>query len=117
METFITKVGDYGKPLEVHLKDENGYVDITNYVSVKFSMTPKRVDTPKTVNAQSCTVIDATTGHVKYTFQSTNSELSTAGDFEGEFVYTNAAGKEISFPSAAGAAAFQPIKIIKGKND
>ena len=117
METFVTKVGDYGKAIEVHLRDANGNVDITNYLSVKFSMTPAGVSTPKTVNAQSCAVVDATTGRVKYTFQSANSELSTAGDYEGEFVYTNAAGKEISFPSAAGSGAFQPIKIIKGKND
>jgi hypothetical protein len=117
METFITKVGDYGKPIEVYLQDANGNVDITNYVSVKFSMTPRGKDSPKTVDAQTCTVVDATTGRVKYTFQSANSELSTGGEYDGEFVYTNAAGKEISFPSAAGRSAFQPITIIKGKND
>lgn len=117
MEQFVTKVGDYGKTLEVILKDDNGAVDLTGYQGVKFSMTPKGKRAPKTVNAQSCTIVNDVQGRVRYTFQSTNDELAADGDYDGEFIATNAAGKEISFPAALGAAAFLPIKIIWGKND
>ena len=99
---FITKQNDT-KPLEAILEDENGAVNLDSSTIV-FNMW----DENKTlkVNRASVTIVSATQGRVKYSFDPADTD--TAGTYQGEFEVTFSDSTVTTFPNDS----YIPIRIV-----
>lgn len=76
-------------PIDIYIVDENDTaVDITGATSVSFSMAAPGSDTA--VASGSCTVVDASAGHVRYSWGA--GETDTPGTYYGQVSVTFSGG-------------------------
>lgn len=90
--TFVTKRGDYGKPIRIQLLKQKKPFDITA-ADVRFHM--KGGADNETVASGDMDIVDAEASIVEYTF--TGTELDETGTFYGE-VEMDALGGPVTFP-------------------
>lgn len=90
------KRGDMLPPLDANLVQDSANTphDLTG-ATVVFILRNQKTGALK-VNRGSCSIVDATLGQVRYTWQTT--DLNIAGVYNGEFEVTFATGKPLSFP-------------------
>ena len=97
-ETFYIKANDTASFLTRDLKDAFGApVNVTG-AAVVFSMRVKPAGTLK-VTRQTCAIVAAGTGRVRYEWASDGSDTNTADEYEGEFQVTYGNGKIQTFPN------------------
>lgn len=119
--TYVISKGDTARYLEATLKDRStttpgtfSAVDLTN-CTVKLYMTPKGSHSTKTVNGATVTVVSATAGTVRYQWAS--NDIATVGEYDAQFVVTNAASKETTFPTDTGDGGYIRVIVVEGTND
>lgn len=112
--SWIVSKGDTGKPLEATLRDKLGVADLTG-CTVTAYMTPEGDFDTKTINGASVTVVSATAGTVRY--NPAAGDFATAGKYCFQFVVTNGAGKQTTFPTDYGEAGYISVTVVAGAND
>lgn len=97
-DSWVTKVGNTGKPLKVQLRDSNGPINLTGS-TIRFIMRPagQTLASSNIVNAPAV-LVAALTGEVKYLW--VTADLDAAGDFWGEFEVTYPSGELVSWPTS-----------------
>lgn len=94
--TFFIKRNDDQPSLDVALRDDrNRAVELAG-ATVLFHMRNTADDSTK-IDSGSVTIIDASRGEVRYSWQS--GDTDTEGNYEGEFEVTFAAGGVETFPN------------------
>jgi hypothetical protein len=81
-EPFGIAQYDTRPPLECYLRDNRGIVDLTDAEAVTFTMRSEDEGTV-VVNAQTCQILDAETGLVRYNWDPADTD--TSGTFHGQF--------------------------------
>ncbi len=96
----VRQVGDTRIALAATLTRPGGTaVDLTN-LTMKFKMCTTAGVEKVAETASNVSVVDATTGKVKYTFQ--DADVDTEGDFYAYFIAETGAGAQDTFPVVAG---------------
>ena len=93
--SFGIKQGALNPALEATLKKGDGTAQDLTGATVKFSM--EHANGKIKVNEGACTIVDAPTGQVKYSWQT--GDTDTPGTYRGEFHVTGLSGGEAIFPS------------------
>lgn len=97
METFYIKQGDLWPPLEANLKQANGEpIPLQETDEVNFIMTFKNKRTSVVIEGE-VEVIDYTTAHVKYEWNTGDTDV--AGVYQGEFKVMLNGEKLVSIPN------------------
>jgi hypothetical protein len=94
--TFYIKQNDTRPELDVFLRDDKDRSINVTGATVKFNMR-NSADNVVKVNAGSVTTVSSTSGRVKYSF--TTADTDTSGNFEGEFQVTFVGGQVETFPN------------------
>ena len=94
--TFYIKQNDTRPELDVFLRDDKDRTINVTGATVKFNMRNASDNIVK-VNAGSVTPVSSTSGRVKYSFNSADTD--TAGNFDGEFQVTFVGGQVETFPN------------------
>ena len=94
--TFYIKQNDTRPELDVFLRDDKDRTINVTGATVKFNMRNASDNIVK-VNAGSVTTVSSTSGRVKYSFNSADTD--TAGNFDGEFQVTFVGGQVETFPN------------------
>ena len=94
--TFYIKQNDTRPELDVFLRDDKDRTINVTGATVKFNMRNASDNTIK-VNAGSVTTVSSTSGRVKYSFSTADTD--TAGNFDGEFQVTFVGGQVETFPN------------------
>ncbi len=98
MSDIVMRVNDRLPFLDVTLSDANGVYDLsTDIVRFVQRSSAGTVITDQTSTDSFVVVVGATSGRVRYKWQSTDVEES--GNFLGEFEVTNALGEPLTFPN------------------
>ena len=103
-DTFNMKRNDTSPALAGTLKDADGDVKDITSATVRFHMLN---DDDETVVDEAATIVNATGGRVKYTWQA--ADTATAGGFRGEFEVTYADATIETFPNTG----YIPIRIYE----
>ena len=90
---FTLKVGDTAPDIEAILSDTNGPVDLTG-CTIVFRMSPDGGG--NVLLEASATIVDAAAGHVKYSWQT--GDTDTASTNKAEWKVTFPSGKIATFP-------------------
>jgi len=94
-DTFTLKRHDTRPHLDVNLQEGGEYIDLTATSGVTFTMIDADDKTIK-VNASSCSIVDAETGAVRYSW--VPADTDTAGVYLGEFQVTYSNGDKMTVP-------------------
>ena len=94
--TFYIKQNDTRPDLDVFLRDDKDRTINVTGATVKFNMRNASDNIVK-VNAGSVTTVSSTSGRVKYSFSTADTD--TAGNFDGEFQVTFVGGQVETFPN------------------
>ena len=94
--TFYIKQNDTRPELDIFLRDDKDRTINITGASVKFSMRNASTNVVK-VSLGSVTTVNSTSGRVKYSFSSADTD--TAGNFDGEFQVTFVGGQVETFPN------------------
>ena len=94
--TFNIKQNDTRPELDVFLRDDKDRTINVTGATVKFNMRNASDNIVK-VNAGSVTTVSSTSGRVKYSFSTADTD--TAGNFDGEFQVTFVGGQVETFPN------------------
>ena len=92
--------------LEIQILDGSTPVNLTGATGATFSMDD--VNGTAKVNAASATISDAANGKIKYAWAA--ADVDTEGEFEGQFVVTQSAGKDYRIPNVSN----QKLRVIIG---
>ena len=121
MTTYVVSKGDTAKYIEATLKERNPSVpgafravDLTG-CTVKVYMTPKGAHSTKTINGATATIVDATTGQVRYQWQT--ADIATIGEYDFQFIVYNAANKPTTFPTDTGDNGYITVYVVEGTDD
>ena len=100
MSDITMKVNDLLPDLNAVLSDANGVYDLsTDTVRFVMRSSAGTVVADQTSTGSNVVVVGATSGHVRFLWQST--EVDTPGNFNGEFEVLNSLGQRLTFPNAA----------------
>ena len=94
--TFYIKQNDSRPELDVFLRDDKDRSINVTGATVKFNMRNASDNTTK-ISAGSVTTVSSTSGRVKYSFST--SDTDTSGNFDGEFQVTFVGGQVETFPN------------------
>ena len=94
--TFYIKQNDTRPELDVFLRDDKDRTINVTGATVMFNMRNASDNIVK-VNAGSVTTVSSTSGRVKYSFSTADTD--TAGNFDGEFQVTFVGGQVETFPN------------------
>lgn len=99
MSDVVMKVNDLLPTLDATLKDADGEYDLTGD-TVRFVMRSSggTVIADQTSTGSNVTILGATSGRVRFTWQST--EVDTPGNFLAEFETLSSDSKRLTFPNA-----------------
>ncbi len=93
---YFIKEGDLEPPIEAYLQYADGTAINVTGKTVNFKWRLRDNDLA-TLNSGAATVVDGPTGHVKYDWQT--AETNVPGAYYGEFEVTISAGRTITFPN------------------
>ncbi len=114
-QSFYTKRGDTGIPLEVILKDARGAIDLTGW-TVKMIMTPHGKNTPRVIDeAEVAVAPDQTTNKGKISYAWEPEDVEVVGVFDVEFIGTTPTEEQITFPRRQGDEKFLRVFVIESK--
>ena len=95
--TFYMNENDTLPDLQVTVKDgDDVVVDVTG-ATIKFSMKDIALGTLK-INERSVTIVNGTSGIIKYVWQSDKSDTNVVGKYLCEFEVTFSGGAVLTFP-------------------
>ena len=94
--TFYIKQNDTRPELDVFLRDDKDRTINVTGATVKFNMRNASDNIVK-INLGSVTTVSSTSGRVKYSFSTADTD--TAGNFDGEFQVTFVGGQVETFPN------------------
>lgn len=98
MSDIVMRVNDQLPYLDATLSDANGAYDLsTDTVRFVMRSTSNEVIVDQTSTGDNVVVLGATSGRVRYKWQSTDTE--TSGNYLGEFEVTNALDERLTFPN------------------